>query len=116
MNAIPLNKMPIANLRKTVSALSSKDTSTWPKSKCIQWLIENCIHEINVGNFCRVLLRAVVEKNKDGFPVGLSFTKMVQIAKNHFPYSAVNDRHFSWYATRMRAEGEMIPVYRERSK
>lgn len=114
MRGIPLKKMSVRDLRGTIVAFNRADkVSAWPKQKCIEWLIEKRIHDINVGNFCRALLRVVIKKNSDGFAVGLSYDRMVDVVKSHFPHSAVTDRHFSWYATSMRAAGETIPVYRE---
>lgn len=108
-----LKKMSVRDLRVTVAAMNGGNVSAWPKQKCIDWLVRNRVQEVNVGKFCRALLRVVVKKNDEGFPVGLRYADMVEIAKKHFPDSAVNKRHFSWYATTMRATGEVIPVYRE---
>lgn len=115
LRGVPLKNMSVKDLRMTVAAMKHDggNVSAWPKQKCVKWLEANGVLEINVGRFCRMLLRIVVEKNGDGFPVGLNYKKMEKIAKKHFPNSAVTEHHFSWYATSMRAEGEVIPVYRK---
>lgn len=112
---VSLNKMAVRDLRLTIGALNhDAKASTWSKKKCIDWLntrLEDPPRQ--VSHLCKILLRVVVGKNDEGFPVGLSYPTMFQIVKNHFPNSAINERHFSWYATTMRAAGETIPVYRE---
>lgn len=114
LHGISLKKMSVRDLRATVAVLNHGDrVSRWPKQKCLDWLAEHHIREVDVGSLCRTLLRVIIKKNSDGFPVGLHYATMVEIVRRHFPNSAVNERHFSWYATSMRAAGEIIPVYRE---
>ncbi len=109
-----LNFMSIKDLHRTILALNDGNGAMWPQRRCIKWLTEkHHIDEINVGNFCRLLLRVVVGENKDGFAVGLTHREMTKIVRAHFPHSAVKETHFSWYATTMRGKGEMIPVYRK---
>lgn len=117
MRGTPLNEMPVRDLRETASALSNGNTAAWSKKRCIKWLTKNKVDKLGVGNFCRALLRVVVKKNNDGFTIGLNYAEIVSIVTRHFPFSAADETHLSWYATTMRARGEMIPVYRrERSK
>lgn len=106
-----LKDMPVRNLRLTIAAMGN-NASRWNKKECVEWLGKRQV-DIGVGKLCKLLLRVVVRVNGDGYPVGLSYVTMLEIVKTHFPNSAVNKRHFSWYATTMRANGEMIPVYRE---
>lgn len=108
-----LDDMPVKDLRMTVMTLSGGKGGAWPREKCARWLKQRHIDTINVGDFCRLLLRVVVGKNREGFCVGLSHRAMLRIVQAHFPQSAVNVLHFSWYATTMRSRGEMIPVYRK---
>ena len=58
----------------------------------------------------------MIETNSGGFPVGHSYGAIVTEAKKDFPDSRVDKKHVTWYAHKMREMGEMIPVYRERSK
>lgn len=110
---VPLEKIPVRDLRLTIMVMSQNDVSRWSRQTCIDWLNARKVCSVNVGNFCKILLRVVVRKNEEGFTVGLSYAKMLNVVKKHFPNSAVTERHFSWYATTMRAAGEIIPVYRE---
>ncbi len=69
-----------------------------------------------VGRYCKELLRRVIGTVEGTTqPIGLSYKQMVSMAQRKFPDSAVDERHLRWYATAMRAEGEMIPVHRKRS-
>lgn len=117
MRGTNLNFIRLKDLRKTILALNRTEKVTmWPRERCVRWLTEKYhIDEINVGDFCRLLLRVVVGKNKDGYAIGLSYHEMFKIVKCHFPHSAVNLTHFSFYATTMRSRGEIFPVYREPS-
>ncbi len=117
MRGVNLSLMPLKTLRRTISAVSGRRelAHMWRLETCVKWLVKNRIDEINIGNFCRLLLRVVViEKNESGFSVGLSYEEMTKVVLAHFPHSAVNVTHFAWYATTMRSRGEMIPVYREK--
>jgi len=114
MRGVSLEKMSVRDLRDTVIAFNRiGNVSAWSKQKCVKWLVEKHVDDINVGNLCRALLRVKIRVNGDGYAVGLNYAKMLKIVKNHFPNSAATERHFSWYATTMRAAGETIPVYRE---
>lgn len=114
LRGTPFKNMSVRDLRATVMAINNScKVSKWSRQKCMEWLAENEIKEVNVGSLCRILLRVIIRINDDKYTVGLSYAKMVDIVKRHFPNSAVNERHFSWYATSMRAAGETIPVYRE---
>ncbi len=117
MRGVNLYLMPLKTLRRTISAISGRRelAHMWPLERCVKWLVKNHIDEINIGNFCRLLLRVViVEKDEKGFSVGLGYEEMTKVVLAHFPNSAVNVTHFAWYATTMRSRGEMIPVYREK--
>lgn len=113
LRGVPLERMRVGHLRATVAAMHGGNVSRWSKQKCLEWLAEHGVREVDVGKLCRTLLRIVMRINDDGFPVGLHYADMTEIVKRHFPNSAVTERHFSWYATQMRAAGEVIPVYRE---
>lgn len=112
MRGITLSQMSVKNLRDTVGVLNHGEGRSWSKQRCIEWLTKNDIDVINVGDFCRLLLRVTVKVNHDGYAVGLCYKEMVRIVRGHFPHSAVNEKHFGWYATTMRSRGETIPVYR----
>ena len=69
---------------------------------------------LGVGRRCREILATVVGRGEHG-PIGLSYTKMVEMVQKEFPTSAVDERHLRWYATKARAEGMAIPADRPRS-
>jgi len=122
MRGIAPEKMTVDQLREAVSVMSKRGggftpprVSVWSRKRCIEWLNANAAPS-TVGNFCRDLLRLVVGRTNEGFTVGLSYAKMVEIIQRHYPCSCADEKHLRWYATSMRAAGEMIPVYRERSR
>lgn len=124
MRGISLDKMPVEQLREAVSVMSRRgggsfeprDLKKWSRERCVKWL-ETIGPPSGIGNFCRALLRVVTGKTEEGnFPIGLSYSRMVDIIKVHYPNSMADYKHLRWYATSMRAAGEMIPVYREKSQ
>lgn len=68
-----------------------------------------------VGKFICAQLSVVIGRTPDGFPIGLSYEKILMATLTEFPESAADELHMRWYANRMRARGHMIPVYRARS-
>lgn len=64
-----------------------------------------------VGRYCRELLAREASPG-----MGLSYQKIVQMARRKFPDSAVDERHVRWYAAKMRSDEEKIPADRGRSR
>lgn len=71
-----------------------------------------------VGKYICDLLSVVVGKCgvSDQYPVGLSYRDILDKTLAEYPESAADSLHIRWYAAKMRSEGFMIPVYRERSR
>ena len=122
MRGVALDNMSVQQLRDIVSVMSRRGgekspprLDQWPRARCVSWIEESRVL-CGVGNFCRDLLRVVVGKTDEGFPVGLSYIKMVELVETYYPCSMADEKHLRWYATSMRAAGEMIPVHRERSR
>lgn len=122
MRGIAPEKMTVEQLREAVSIMSRREggleplrLSQWSRVRCTEWLKQAGAPN-GIGNFCRDLLRVVVGRTDEGFTVGLSYAKMVELIRVHYPCSMADEKHLRWYATSMRAAGEMVPVYRERSR
>lgn len=123
MRGIALDKTAERELRRIVSIMSRRGGSKepprlaqWSKVQCIKWIEKSGVMKNGIGNFCKDLLRVVIGKTNDGFQIGLGYQEMVKIIQVHYPCSMADEKHLRWYATTMRAAGEIIPVYRERSK
>lgn len=123
MRGIAPDKMTVEQLREAVSVMSRRGGGSmpprlrqWSRKRCIDWLNSHAVPLASIGDFCRDLLRVVVGKTEEGYHVGLGYGKMKDIAQTHYPNSLVDEKHLRWYAHDMRDDGEIIPVYRERSK
>lgn len=122
MRGISPEKMTVEQLREMVCIMSRRGGGfeppqlvKWSRTKCLEWL-KTAGPPSGIGNFCRDLLRVVMGKTVEGYEVGLSYTYMVRVIQEHYPNSMADEKHLRWYLTSMRAAGEMVPVYRERSK
>ena len=69
---------------------------------------------LGIGRWCQALLAKIVGQGPHG-PIGLSYEKMVAMARRKFPMSAVDERHLRWYAAKMRREDKFVPADRPRS-
>lgn len=124
MRGVSVEKMSMDDLRLTVEIMGKrgggfppKNWKRWSRRRCIEWLQTVGMPEWGVGEYCRSLLKVVTGKTEPGgFPVGLGYAEIVAMVRRQYPESAVDSLHLRWYATRMRADGEMIPVHRKRSR
>lgn len=97
----------------------------WPRGKLIQYLEARAPKvrgkmrmkkNLGIRTYVFAQLSRVVGETSEGFPIGLSYERIVRSAKKKFPDSAVGELHIRWYANKMRADGYMIPVHRKRSR
>ncbi len=109
-------KMRVGELREQISALGQRDAKCLSADECRGWLNDRGVTEWNIGDYCREILRIVVGKNPDGYNVGLSYVEMKRLVQQAYPHSKADEKHLRWYATSMRVAGEMIPVYRGKSR
>lgn len=71
---------------------------------------------VGIGKWCQEMLAKVVGHDTSGQPIGIGYNELVKMARRKFPKSAVDERHFRWYAAKMRREDKFIPVERPRSR
>lgn len=140
MNLVtPIEKMNERDLRELVDRMEMRadgapaNTRGWTRDQLVEYAEslrpgqqrrlkrererrERMPRNRGVGKHARELLMFEACRNSDGFPVGLSYAEIVDLVRDEFPDSAFDERHARWYATKMRSEGLMIPVYRERSR